>query len=426
MMTREENERLCRVGPGTAMGHVFRRFWSPICLSTQLPHADCAPLALRLFGEDFVAFRDSNGRVGVLDELCMHRGASLALGRVEECGIRCLYHGWKFDVDGNVTDMMNSSDRKLMARMKAPAYPVREAGGIVWTYVGPRDKEPPFPRFAFMDLPADHLVAMRVDTHANWVQATEGGLDSSHVGILHTDAARPGWNGASSAGIGELIGNLNDTAPTLEIEDTDFGYHYGAIRKGRGGEPDNVRIVPFFMPAGRIIPDIRPTGNATVVIEVPIDDENTATFSVRYGPKPIPRMARVHETGFDDPEFYSEETHKFLMGRRDYHMQKRHEMDHAWSGFRGIALEDAVIATSQGPIYDRTREHLIASDLAVVRFRRRVLESAARVERGEDPVGVDADFGRVTAIDAPIPAGGRHWRSLVPTHQVIGAATVDA
>ncbi|HVV95014.1 MAG TPA: Rieske 2Fe-2S domain-containing protein [Hyphomicrobiales bacterium] len=422
MTTREENERLCRIGPGTAMGAMFRRFWMPIALSSKLREAGGPPRHERLLGEDFVVFRDTGGRIGVLDELCMHRGASLVLGRVEDCGIRCLYHGWKFDVDGNVVDMMNNSDRKLWARMKAPAYPVREAGGIVWTYLGPKEKEPPFPHFRYFDLPASHCVNMRVDANANWVQATEGGLDSSHVGILHTNAARPAWQGGSD----DHVGELDDTAPTLEIEDTDFGYHYGAVRKGAAGRPDNVRIVPFFMPSGRIIPDIRPTGNATIIFEVPIDDENTATYSVRYGPKPIERMSRVSETGFDDPEFYDEESGKFLMGRRDYHMQKRHQMGLAWSGFRGIALEDAVIATSQGPIYDRTKEHLIASDLAVVRFRRRVLDAAARVERGEDPLGLHVDSSRITAIDAPMPPGGRHWRSLVPDHRVAGKEPVEA
>jgi phthalate 4,5-dioxygenase oxygenase subunit len=422
MMTREENDRLCRVGPGTPMGEMFRRFWNPICISEQLPHPDCAPLAVTLLGENFVAFRDTEGKVGVLDELCMHRGASLALGRVEQCGIRCIYHGWKFAVDGTVTDMMNNSDPKVMARMKARAYPVVEAGGLIWTYTGPAEKQPPFPRFAFMDAPPENRSAMRVDVNANWVQVTEGGLDSSHVGILHTDVARPGWNGfTNDSGYGPLLGELNDTAPSLEIEDTEFGYHYGAIRRSQNGGPDNVRIVPFIMPSGRIIPDIRPTGNATILFEVPIDDENTATLSVRWGPNAVTKESRMQDSGYDDTTFYSEDSRKFLMGRRDYHMQKRHEMDHAWSGFRGIALEDAVIVTSMGPIYDRGQEHLVAADLAVVRFRRRLLDSANRVERGEDPIGVSADFSKITSVDSPLPAG-QHWRALVPEHAVIGVA----
>jgi phthalate 4,5-dioxygenase oxygenase subunit len=414
MLPREANERLCRVGPGTPMGNMLRRFWTPICTSAQLPRPDCAPLLPRLMGQNFVVFRDTMGRVGVLDELCMHRGASLALGRVEDCGIRCIYHGWKFGADGAVLDIMNSPDERLKQRLKAPAYPVREAGGIVWTYIGPREAEPPFPRYEFMDLPDENRVVMRVDTSANWVQALEGGLDSSHVSILHSDAARPGWNG----GPGTRIGSLADTIPRFEVEDTEFGYHYAAIRQSPNGEPDNVRIVPFIMPSGRIIPDIAQTGNATIVLEVPIDDEHTATFSVRYGPRPIERASRVRETGFDDEAFYSETDSKFRFTRDDFSKQKRAAMETSWSGFRGIALEDAVIITSMGPIYDRSLEHLVAADVAVVHFRRRLFEQADRVERGEAPVGVTIDHRNVTAIDAPMPERG-HWRTLVPSHVVV-------
>jgi phthalate 4,5-dioxygenase oxygenase subunit len=173
--------------------------------------------------------------------------------------------------------------------------------------------------------------------------------------------------------------------------------------------------VPFIMPSGRIIPDIAQTGNATIVLEVPIDDENSATFSVRYGQRPIERMSRVRETGFDDPEFYSEDDCKFRFTRNDFAKQKRAAMDASWSGFRGIALEDAVIVTSMGAIYDRSLEHLVAADVAVVHFRRRLFEQADRVERGEAPIGVNIDHRCVTAIDAPMPETG-HWRTLVPTH----------
>ena len=416
MLTQEENDRLCRIGPGTPMGAVFRRFWMPICTSDRIPHPGCAPLAERLLGEDFVVFRNGEGKVGVLDEFCMHRGASLALGRVEDCGIRCLYHGWKFGNDGSVLEIMNNPADKRQPHLKAPAYPAIEAAGIVWVYLGPKEKEPPFPRFAFMDLPDNHRVLIRLDGNFNWVQATEGGLDSSHVGILHSDVARPGWNGRSD----KKASAMDDTGPVLEIEDTEFGYHYAAFRKDPAGGPDNVRIVPFIMPSGRIIPggQLQGQNNHTIVLEIPIDDEHTATYSVRYGSEPIARQTRLHETGFDDPEFYSESTQQFLWTRADLNRQRRDLMDRNWSGFRGIALEDAVIATSMRPITDRTKEHLIASDLAVARFRRRLLESVARMDRGEDPVGAQADVSLISSIDAPVPASG-HWRRLIPSHRVV-------
>jgi phthalate 4,5-dioxygenase len=420
MITREENDRLCRIGPGTPMGALFRRFWVPICAAGRLPPPGGAPLVERVLGESFVVFRTKDGNVGVLDELCIHRNASLALGRVEDCGIRCIYHGWKFGADGALLDIMNHPADRRPPKIRAPAYPVVEAGGMVWTYLGPKETQPPFPRFAFMDLPEPNRVLMRVDTNTNWVQMVEGGLDSSHVGVLHTNAARPGWTGESD----RKVGAFDDTAPLLEVEDTEFGYHYAAFRSGTDGKRSNVRIVPFIMPSGRIIPggELQGPGNATIVFEIPIDDENTATYSVRYGPQPIPRDIRLRETGFDDPTLYSESTQRFLPTRADYRQyQRRDQMDRNWTGFRGIATEDAFIATSMGPISDRTREHLIASDLAVIRMRRRLLESVDRMEQGRDPVGVGVDAGRISAIDAPVPAGD-HWRILIPSHRIDAAA----
>lgn len=420
MMTREENERLCRIGPGTPMGAVFRRFWMPITLTEKLAE----PGAVRhekLLGEDFVVFRAQNGKVGVLDELCLHRGASLALGRVEECGLRCLYHGWLFGTDGEILDIMNMPPGKRPPRLKANAYPAMEAGGIIWAYLGPAEHQPPFPQHEYLGVPEHHRVVMRVDSHYNWVQATEGGLDSSHVSILHTNGARPGWLGESD----DKVGAFDDTGPLLELEETEFGYHYAAFRRPtHPGEPENCRIVPFIMPSGRIIPGgaLQGASNSTLVLEIPLDDEHTATYSVRYGSKPVTKESRWRETGFDDPEIYDKDSNTLLMSRGDY-KQKRHLMATNFSGLRGIATEDAAIATSQGPIYDRSKEHLIYSDLAVVRFRRRLLDAADALERhGKAPVGAHADHGLIRAIDAPRP-GNAHWRTLIPSHRVTGATT---
>src|SRR4051812_18358892 len=192
MLNRQDNELLCRVGAGTGMGDMMRRYWHPACTSAQLV-SDGKPLRVRLLGEDLVAFRDSAGQVGVMEELCMHRGASLALGRVEEGGIRCLYHGWKFDTTGTVLETPNHSDPKYRQRMKAPAFPVREEGGLVWAYFGPKELQPGFSRYAFMEAEPQHRVVLRIDIACNYLQLVEGGEDSSHVGVLHTNMARPGW-----------------------------------------------------------------------------------------------------------------------------------------------------------------------------------------------------------------------------------------
>ena len=421
MISQAENDRLCRIGPGTPMGAVFRRFWLPICTSDRLPVRGGAPLAQRLLGEDLVVFRSGDGKVGILDEFCPHRGASLALGRVEDCGIRCIYHGWKFANDGTVLEIMNNPANKRLPTLKALAYPAIEAGGMVWTYLGPKEHQPPAPHFAFMDLPEANHVLLRVDGNFNWVQSLEGGLDSSHVsGILHSNAARPGWNGQSDP----KVGALDDTGPVLEVEDTEFGYHYAAFRKGAPGQPGNVRIVPFIMPSGRIIPGgaLQGADNHTIVFEIPIDDEHTATYTVRYGSAPLSRESRLRETGFDDPEIYSQQDQRLLLTRANYNRQQRDIMDRSWSGLNGIAFEDAVIATSMGPIQDRTKEHLIASDVAVAAgCAGGCWNRLPRSSGVKNPVGAGGDTSLISSIDAPVPESG-HWRSLLPSHRVAGIA----
>lgn len=413
MLTKEQNERLCRVGPGTPMGALFRRYWLPVCTADKLSEPGGAPRAERLLGQDLVVFRGKDGKVGVLDEFCIHRGASLALGRVEECGLRCLYHGWSFGVDGSVLDIMNIPADKRSPKLKAHAYPVVEEGGLIWTYLGPKESQPAFRRYAYMNLPEANRVVLMWKTNANWVQMLEGGLDSSHVSILHTNAARPGWAGASD----KKVGAMDDTGPTLEIEDTRFGYHYAAFRKG-SAEGGNVRITPFIMPSGRIIPGGALLGfNSTLLIEVPVDDEHTATYSVRYADRPMSRADRLRETGLDDPEIYSQETQQFLFSRNEFHKQRRDIMETNWSGFRGISTEDAVIAVSMGPIYDRSKENLISSDLAIVRMRRRLLDSIDRMDQGLEPVGFEIDTSSIEAVDTT-PPDGAHWRTLVPSHKI--------
>jgi len=221
MISAEENELLTRVGPGTPMGRMMRRYWMPVCTSAQLPTPDCPPLRVRLLGENFVAFRDSSGRVGMLDEYCLHRRASLVLGRVEDNGIRCLYHGWKFGVDGAVQDTPNHCDDRFKASIKAPAYPTREAGGLIWAYIGEKEQEPAFQTYEFFSGPDENRCVFRVNTPANYLQLYEGGTDSSHVGILHCNLANPEWKNKASfvpeAGDYTSVAlAVGDNAPTFE------------------------------------------------------------------------------------------------------------------------------------------------------------------------------------------------------------------
>lgn len=421
MLNREQNERICRVGPGTPMGKVFRRFWLPVCTSAQLAEPDGAPLRVQLLGQDFVAFRNSSGVVGLLDEHCPHRGASLALGRVEENGLRCLYHGWKFATDGKVQDMPNCASKAIREHIRAPAYPVREEGGLVWTFLGPAQEAPPFTRYAFMEAASANRAVVRINVNCNYLQLTEGGFDSSHVGILHSDVARPDWM-SSDAGTShdpEHPGALAvvDNDPELELTETDFGFYYAAFRVGgaddRGNEQLNVRIVPFMLPSTRIIPS--PTTLFTV-FETPADDEHTSTFIVVHGEKPVDRAKVLSILGLNDPRFWSDRDCTFKASWAQGFWQDRARMQSSWTGFTGLEQEDAVISLSMGTIFDRSIEHLVPADRAVSSLRKMLLQAADRVEQG-GRLELPEDLTDVGAPDVFIRKDARSkWRDLAPNH----------
>lgn len=419
-MKHDENELLTRVGKGTPLGEMLRRYWHPVCTSAELPAPDGDPLRTRLLGEQLVVFRDTHGQVGVMDELCLHRGASLAIGRVEEGGIRCIYHGWKFATDGTILETPNHPDPKLRQRLKAPAYPVVERGGLVWTYIGPKEHEPPFRRFAFEDMPDANRVVLRINVAANYLQCWEGGADTSHVTILHSNYARPSWaleGGKGPSGVADdmLVEAFNDTAPKLEIENTGFGFHYAGIRTAPGeeGSKRNVRVVPIFLPYGRIIPF---RDFSTWVFEVPQDDEHTSTYMIDAGPHvPLDRAARIRRSGLSE-RFYRD--NNFAADWADGLGQDRQAMRErrSWTGFHGISQEDAIVSLSMGPRLDRTREHLVPADAAVMRLRRRVLDSLERFQAGEAPLAVGMeDMTRMRAFDTEWDMS-TPWQEIAPDH----------
>lgn len=426
MLSREDNELVCRIGPRTPMGDVFRRYWVPACLSSQLPKNDSDPLRLRLLGESLVAFRDSNGAVGLLDELCPHRRASLALGRVEDCGIRCLYHGWKFGVDGRVQDTPNYEGPKFKDRVKARSYPVHEAAGILWAYMGPPEKMPPPPRYAFMDVPDTHRVVFRINVKCNYLQLAEGGFDSSHVGILHSNMARPGWMAKEFTPNPDVLNPaalaVDDNAPGLELEPTDFGFYYSAVRiagkDASGIERMNVRVVPFIMPSTRIIPS---PATGFTVFETPMDDESTSTYIIVSADVPIERSKIRTILGLDDPRFYSEIDCNWHQSWDSNMGQNRSGMKENWSGLGGVQQEDAAMSLSMGPIVDRTEEHLVPADLAVVSLRRILISAAKAVAAAGDPVGANTDLSDVRAVDRTVSADSS-WRELCPGHWVRSGA----
>ncbi|HWM47607.1 MAG TPA: Rieske 2Fe-2S domain-containing protein [Xanthobacteraceae bacterium] len=421
MISAEDNVLLTRVGPGTPMGGMMRRYWLPVCTSEQLPRPDAPPLHVRLLGENFVAFRDSSGRVGLLDEYCMHRRASLVLGRVEDNGIRCLYHGWKFATDGTVQETPNHCDDRFKASIKAPAYATREAGGLVWAYIGTKDEEPPFQRYEFFSGPHENRCVFRVNTPANYLQLFEGGTDSSHVGILHCNLANPDWKSKPSfvpeaedyTSVALAVG---DNAPALELENTPYGFHYAAKRRGPflsdGTSTSSVRVTAVILPTGRIIPLPQ---YQFFVFEVPQDDVRTSTYIIAHGPKPFDRAKMRAVLGLDNERLWNERDCEYRATAENRYGQDVARMGETWSGLSGLVPEDASIGVSMGPIVERHKEMLVAADSAIVRLRARLLESVRLHMAGKPPLGLMIeDYSKVRSLADTNVAKGQRWQELVP------------
>jgi len=413
MVSATENETLCRVGAGTPVGNWMRTFWVPGLTSEMLPHPDCDPVRVRLLGQDLVAFRDSEGRVGVLEEACCHRGTSLALGRVERGGIRCIFHGWKYAVDGTLLDAPNVGSELFRGRIKAPAFPAREAGGLIWVYLGAPENAPPLPHFRFMDQEANAIETERVVLDCNYLQVLEGSLDSSHLGILHADL---NFFQQGSETVDEFFheqgdGGRRDTednAPELELEPTPFGFYYAATRRPADDEAnDYVRITPFIQPFGVMIP---PGYN---IFDVPIDDQTTALTTVWENPDGrIPREMLREATGLNAPNVWVDGKLQSFAANR--FLQDRASMAESFSGIKGLFLEDAAVCLSMGPIVDRAKEHLVPADLAIIKARRCILDGAKRLaEHGREPPVPADTYTSIRAFEDVRPKG-LDWRTMIP------------
>jgi nitrite reductase/ring-hydroxylating ferredoxin subunit len=412
MLTRAQNERLTRIGPGTPMGAMLREYWVPACRSASL-EADGAPERVRLFGENFVAFRATDGRVGFLQEGCPHRCASLALARNEENGLRCIFHGWKFSVDGVCVDAPTepASQRARFAEsVPVRRHPTHEAGGIVWVYMGQQATPPRFPDYEFTHLPDDQVQPTRGIIRTNWLQGLEALLDSAHVTFLHSA------NLASALGQqlfkAESAYMLNDGAPVFDFVDRPYGFREGAIRdEGTGLAYARVREValPFFsfIPAS-------PAGAAIVCCSIPIDDATTAQWYIGYDPaKPLEAdLMRGFGATSGDPDHFNSD----MGGPENMWHQDRAAMKAGhWSGItgRGNAYEDFAVQESMGPIVDRTKEYLGTCDRVIYRARHMLLEAVDRFEAtgAVSFTGPEVDFARIRAISFAYPKE-MDWRTI--------------
>jgi phthalate 4,5-dioxygenase oxygenase subunit len=401
MLSHQDNEALCRVGPGTPMGNLMRQFWMPALIARELPEADGAPVRLRLLGENLVAFRDTSGRVGVVDALCPHRRAGMFFGRNENHGLRCIYHGWKFDVTGQCVDLPTEpSDQSMKDRIRIKSYPARDSGGVIWVYMG-TGNPPPLPDFEWARVPdAQRTLTKRVQ-YTNWAQAVEGGIDSAHVSHLHSHKTK------SSTGV-----NFQDTAEAWKYLEIDRHPIFmvdeaetGLIIKARRNADDMFywRVTQFLLPFYTLTPptvDPKDSEGAAYYGHawVPIDDENTWTWTFHANPRRAfsdgERQLFEGDDGFWGP--IDKNYHPTLSMRNDFGIDREKQRHESYSGIDGIQNQDAAVQESMGAIVDRTEEHLGHSDLAVIRFRRLLLKLARELESGRplEAPGASAAFNK--------------------------------
>jgi phthalate 4,5-dioxygenase oxygenase subunit len=441
MLSREENELITRTGPGTPMGEVLRRYWMPILLERELSEPDGEPVKVRVLGERLVAFRDTDGRIGLLDEFCPHRRVSLWLGRNEECGLRCVYHGWKFDVLGNCVDQLNEPGESSFAeKVHIKRYPTLELGGIIWTYMGPADKQPPPPCFEFTQVPASHRHTSKVIEECNWLQALEGGIDTSHAPILHralkASSTRPGIDPRSPF--------VRGGPPTLEVDLTEYGYRYAGVRKlPEGGK--YIRAYHYVMPFTQLrpatlfgagLPDA-PHDSGPGHFWVPMDDHTCMVWNFMYalGGEGITDEERREYGNGNGPDHVDQSTFRAIRNMdNNWGIDRQVQKAETYSGIEGVNTQDRAVQESMGPVVDRSEEYLGPADKAIIAMRRLLVQAIQSVEAGQDPPGADTSYYALRAVERIIPDDAQ-WRDAMlplmypaapvqsePTKELVGVA----
>jgi phthalate 4,5-dioxygenase len=416
MMNAQDNELMCRVEGAASMGQIMRRHWLPALLTEEAPEPDGDPVRVRLLGEDLVAFRDTEGKVGLIGEFCPHRNASLFYGRNEECGLRCLYHGWKIGADGSVLEMSSEpAESSLATKVKHKSYPTHEAASMVWTYMGPAEEMPPFEAPVFQPTPDTKISICKVVVNCNWAQILEGAIDSAHSSTLHMSDMVPARVEGAKATDENWLRPSTDKAPRLQVEPTDFGFRYVAIRRPivNAETHDYIRMTLFIAPYTVLIP---PNNRFRIALmHVPMDDTHTAFHFVAFGGDSTPdqetwRKFNALQVGID-----VDETYRSTRTRQNNYRQDRKSMKLGnWTGVPGIPNQDIMMWETMGPIADRSRDRLGSSDLAIVRFRRQMLEAAKIMQSGGPAIATGKSrtpHATLSSFEGIVPKAV-DWRTL--------------
>jgi nitrite reductase/ring-hydroxylating ferredoxin subunit len=463
MLSKEDNELLARVGPGTAMGNLMRQYWLPAVRSDELPAPDCPPLRVRLLGEDLIGYRTTSGAVGLIQNACPHRGASLFFGRNEEEGLRCVYHGWKFDVTGACVDMPSEpAESNFKSKVRAKAYPTYERGGVVWAYMGRREVPPPLPQieaFLLNESPATVSVLHRP---CNWMQGWEGEMDTVHAAFLHFGAAKPEEQAPGSFNFYQA----NQRHAKFSVVETDFGTSYGAYRPA---EEDTYywRIAHMLFPFYAMIPQGAMGQDAKIGAYVPMDDYHTLHWEIfidpsilggpgvpsgSNDPQEVRSMGQERDTIIDDfiaerragnvirgpalrpgqipngtgwyDRFNIEQNleNDFLIDREAQRTWK------SFSGIPGVRQQDMAVTESMGPIYKRYDEHLGTTDAMIIRTRRKLIAAAKALrDEGVIPPGVDnPEVYRQRSGEVILPRDAFWWDATKPLREVFEVQEIPA
>jgi phenylpropionate dioxygenase-like ring-hydroxylating dioxygenase large terminal subunit len=419
MLSATDNAYLNSSEPDTPMGNYLRCHWHPVALSEEVAKPDCAPIRLKVMGEDLLLFRDSKGKTGLIEPFCAHRGADLFFGRNEECGIRCVYHGWKYDIHGNCIDMPNvPKDAAYHGKIKIKAYPTQEFADMVWAYMGPPDIQPfEVPQLEAGLVPPSHRYVTKRLVECNWTHSMEGALDTAHFSFLHMPA--PAFRKDDSSNIAADESRIrwlrNDPAPRFKIIDHEVGFLIGGARNADPGD-HYWRLTQYMLPTHSITPSAMPNETYYGYSWVPIDDHSCWMYVYAWHP---------------DQAISDEERKKYIKGgygqfaelgpgyvplrnrSNSYLMSRDEQKNISFTGIRGIAEQDQMAQESQGYMIDRTKENLSPTDVGIIRFRKLLLQEAKAFAAGKNPDSPNK------AKDYCVRGGGAHTKSSLALEQVM-------